>query len=196
MSRNYLETIKIVDGVVMNLLYHQRRLDTVLNLLNTTTIWNLQDLIKPPSSGVYKCRLLYNEKTINIEYIKYEKRSIKRLKLVYDNTIEYSIKYEDRKCLNELFKKREECDDILIVKNALITDTTIANIAFYDGSKWLTPKSPLLQGTVRQRLLEESKIIEKDIKVQDLKTFSKVALMNAMIDFDIIAKDNIEEIIC
>jgi 4-amino-4-deoxychorismate lyase len=40
------------------------------------------------------------------------------------------------------------------------------------------------------------KIIEEDIRVQDLKKFSKVALMNAMIDFDIITKYNLKDIIC
>ena len=84
------------------------------------------------------------------------------------------------------FDKRESCDDILIVKNGYITDTSIANIALYDGNSWITPKVPLLKGTTRQRYLDNAKILESDIKVQDLKKFSKIALLNAMIDFDII----------
>jgi len=47
-------------------------------------------------------------------------------------------------------------------------------------------KQPLLKGTTRARLIDEGKIIEADIKVQDLRTFSKVALLNAMIDFDVL----------
>jgi len=92
--------------------------------------------------------------------------------------------------------QKEQCDDILIIKKGLVSDTSIANIAFYDGKLWFTPKAALLKGTCRTRLLLEGKIIEKEIRVEDIKKYKKIALMNAMIDFDIIASDNIEEIIC
>ena len=74
--------------------------------------------------------------------------------------------------------------------------TSIANIAFFDGVDWISPKKPLLKGTTRARLLKERKLILKDIRKDDLKAFTKAALMNAMIDFDIIAEDKIEELIC
>jgi len=77
----------------------------------------------------------------------------------------------------------------LIVKNSLITDTSIANIAFFDSIRWVTPALPLLKGTTREKLLREGKIFEENIHVDDLERFSKVALMNAMIDFDIITKN-------
>ena len=53
---------------------------------------------------------------------------------------------------------------------------------------WITSKNCLLKGTTRNRLLEEKFLIEKDISIKMLKKASKIALMNAMIDFDI--KDN------
>ena len=95
-----------------------------------------------------------------------------------------------------LFSQKENCDEILIVKNGLLCDTSIANIALFDGRKWMTPKTPLLEGTTRQRLLESGFLTVKDIAVEDLKMYSQMALMNAMIDFDIIADKKIEEIIC
>lgn len=73
----------------------------------------------------------------------------------------------------------------MIIKNGLISDTTIANIAIYLDGIWITPKKPLLKGTTRDRYLKEGKLIEKDISAEDLKA-SKIALMNAMIDFDIL----------
>ena len=69
-------------------------------------------------------------------------------------------------------------------------------MAFYDGNTWVTPSSALLEGTTRKRLLESGKIVLKEIKVEEIKGFQKIALMNAMIDFDIIAQDNLEDIIC
>jgi len=195
-SKKYLETLKSVNGKVINLSYHQQRLEGVVSTFKNTRVYNLENILNPPKDGIYRCRVLYDEKSIEVEYITYIKRQVKSLKLVYSDDIEYSRKYANRDDIDELFLLRAECDDILIVKSGLITDTSIANIAFYDGSKWLTPKRPLLKGTIREKYIQERKIFEKDIFVEDLNNFSKVALMNAMIDFDIITKENIEEIIC
>lgn len=198
MKSEFLETIKVVDAKPLHLDYHQKRYESVLKHFGITEHKELSDFIKPPSDSLYRCRLVYtphNIDTIYIEYIKYNKRNIKKLKLVYDDNIDYSFKYTDRTELDRLYQNREDADDVLIVKNSLITDTTIANIAFYDGI-WYTPKTPLLKGTVRQRLLDEGKIKELDIRVEDIPKFSKVALLNAMIDFDIIADENIKDVFC
>jgi len=195
-SKKYLETIKALDGVCYHLEYHQRRLEGVLNSLNAEQKYKLSSLLLPPKKGLFRCRVVYDEEQIEISYIPYQKREIKSLKIVASNKIEYSDKYADRSSIDKLFMKKEQCDDILIVKNSLITDTSIANIAFFDGAVWLTPKTPLLYGTTRERLLNESKIVEQDIKIEDINGFLKVALMNAMIDFAIIAEENIGEIIC
>ena len=193
---DFLETIKAVDGKICNLKYHQKRYEKVLKSFNIDKFKNLKDYLSPPTDGLYRCRLVYNAKSIDIEYIKYKKREINTLKLVYDDSIEYSIKSTSRKELDVLFSKRDLCDDVLIVKNSLLTDTTIANIALYNGKEWLTPKTPLLKGTTRQRLLDEHKIIEADITVNDIYNYKKLALLNAMIDFDIIASNDLKDIIC
>lgn len=192
MYKIFIETIKAVDGEVFHISYHQDRYESVLKKFGIKEVKNLNLYLKPPKNGLYRCRLTYDlSKTpheIEVSYHEYNKRDISSLKLVYDDYIEYSMKYANRDELDRLFALRAECDDILIVKNSFITDTTIANIAFYDSNRWITPALPLLNGTTRQRLLDEGKIIEKDIHVEELKNFSKVALMNAMIDFDIITK--------
>ncbi|MFT5836343.1 MAG: 4-amino-4-deoxychorismate lyase [Sulfurimonas sp.] len=196
MSKNYLETIKSLDGEIFNLLYHQRRYASVLKSLGISEFKNLKEFLNPPASGLYRCRLSYDEQEINITYHKYKKRDVKSIKLVYDDEIDYSKKYSDRSELDNLFNKRENCDEILIVKNSLVTDTTIANVAFYNDGLWYTPKKPLLKGTTRARLLDAGKIMEKDIYVKDLKNYSKVALMNAMIDFDIITEYDLKDVTC
>ncbi len=45
---------------------------------------------------------------------------------------------------------------------------------------------PLLKGTTRARLLKEKRLFEEDIHLKDLDRFSGFALMNAMIDFDVV----------
>ncbi len=180
---------------MLHLEYHQKRYESVLKSFGINKFQNLGEHIRPPLSGVYKCRLLYNEKILNISYTLYEKRDIKSLKLIYSQCIEYSQKSASREKLDALFALKENSDDIVIVKNNLISDTSIANIALYKDGIWFTPEKPLLNGTTRQRLLDEGKLQTKNIAVDDLKSYTKVALLNSMIDFDIIQK-NLKDIIC
>ena len=188
----YLETIKVLDGKFYNLEYHQRRLDKTVKNANII----LKEIIIPPLCGLFRCRVIYNNNNYEILYYPYKKKNIQTLKLVFDDAINYEKKYADRSQIEVLMKQKSQCDDILIVKNGLITDTSIANVAFKYKSNWVTPKKPLLYGTTRTRLLEKHKIIQEDISVKDLENFTQVALMNAMVDFDIISNKNIREIIC
>jgi len=166
--------------------YHQKRYESVVSFFGVKDIKNLEDYIKAPKTGIFRCRLVYNKHDISISYHEYKKRDIRSLKLIFNNEIEYSMKSAFREDLDNLYAQKQDCDDILIIKNLLVTDTSIANIAFYNNSEWITPKNPLLKGTTRARLLDEGKLIEADIKVQELRNFSKVALLNAMIDFDVL----------
>ena len=83
-------------------------------------------------------------------------------------------------------------DEIIIEKEGYLTDTTISNIAFYDGEKWVTPSHPLLPGTMRAKLLDEGFLHKKEIKKEDLKNYSQIALMNSMIGFKILNNFTIE----
>ena len=196
MNNEFLETIRCEDGKVFHLRYHQLRYEDVLRSLGCNEYKDLRTLIKPPEKGLYRCRLVYTIEDIEIEYIAYKKRDVKTLKLVFDDTIEYSKKYADREKINELFERRDGADDILIIKNNRVTDTSIANVAFFNGKEWITPINPLLKGTTQVRLLEEGKIIAKEIFVDELSSFTGLALLNAMIDFDIIAQENIRDTYC
>jgi len=141
--------------------------------------------LKPPKKGLYRCRVVYEDIILSMEYIPYIQKDIKSFKLIH-SSIDYPLKYENRDEINRLFEKKETSDEIIIVKDGLITDTSIANICLYDGKHWLTPRTPLLKGTTRQRLLDNNQIVLADIKYQDIHKFTKIALLNAMIDFHII----------
>lgn len=186
-DRSFFETIKAVDGKLFNLPYHQRRYESVLNSFGIKDTQNLESFIKPPQSGLYRCRFVYDIKgSIAVTYHEYNKRDVSSLKLIFNNDIDYSFKSTNRDEIDILYKQRDKSDDILIIKNLLVTDTSITNIALYKNGIWITPKAPLLKGTTRARLLDEGKIVEADIKVSELREFSKVALLNAMIDFDVL----------
>ncbi len=193
---SFIETIKVLDGRVYNILYHQERYESVLNSFGFLKYENLIDYINPPQLGLYRCRVIYTDEKISVTYHEYKRKEIVSLKLLYNDEIDYRYKSKDREKIDALYVKREKCSDILIVKNSYITDTSIANIALYKNGIWVTPKNPLLKGTTRARLIKEEKIVEEDISVKDIFEYSKIALLNAMIDFDIIQQKNIRDIIC
>ena len=181
MNKRLLETLKCLNGKVYHLPYHQQRMDYSRKVLGYSTPLTLS--LNPPKKGLYRCRVIYDENIIKIEYLAYTQKPIHSLKLI-STDINYALKYEDRSEINALIS--DESDEIILVKDGLITDTSIANICCYDGTQWLTPKKPLLKGTTRQRLLDENRIYEADIKKEDILNCEKIALCNAMIDFSII----------
>jgi len=188
-----LETIKIEDGKVMHLPYHQTRCtESRKALFKAQDILDLDPVIKAPPLGVWRCRICYAQRIKSIEYIPYVTKTIHILKIV-PSTLNYAYKYADRSTLSSLLDKQGDADDIIIEKEGYLTDTTIANIAFYDGKQWFTPSKPLLEGTTRRRLLDEGFLQTKDIRIQDLQDYTQVALMNAMIGFDIVKNTHIQD---
>jgi 4-amino-4-deoxychorismate lyase len=74
--------------------------------------------------------------------------------------------------------QNKEVDEVIFTQNGLIKDCTIGNLAFLKGPTWFTPKQPMLNGTTRRRLINENKIQEVDILVQDLASYSHLCLIN------------------
>jgi 4-amino-4-deoxychorismate lyase len=180
-----LETIKIKDGHALNLHLHEMRMKhSVLGIYGNNLTVNLERIIQcPPDlvSGVVKCRVIYSNAVESVTFEAYKPRLIRSLRLVYTNDIEYQYKYLDRGCFTHLLDGIEE-DDILIVKHGLITDTSFANIICWDGTRWITPKTPLLRGTKRQQLIKAGSLTEADIHPSDLEQFPEVRIINAMLD--------------
>lgn len=186
MSR-FIESICIVDGKIRNISFHQARMNrSRYKILGINEEINLEQFIissQIPPIGKYKCRIIYAEKIQSIEFIPYKIRSINSVKLIENNEIEYQYKFLDRSTFEFLSDSVTE-DEILIVKNGKITDTSYSNIIFFDGDNWITPSTFLLNGTMRQYLLKSNQLIEKDIYTNDLKNFISFKLINAMMDFE------------
>ena len=188
-QESYFETIKCEDFEVFNLEYHKKRISKTVGVN-----FNLQEYIYPPSTKLLKCKVTYTQnEIINIKYDEYIKKDIKSFKLVYDDNILYSKKSINRHDINNLNLQKKDCDEIIIIKNNLITDTSIANIAIYYNNQWLCTKKPLLEGTTMKRLINDGILKENNITVDMLKKSSKIALMNAMIDFDIITNFKLKD---
>ena len=172
----FLETLRAENGHIRYLEYHKNR-------MKNSCAKDIELNLNPPQIGVWRVRVIYSQTIESIEYLPYRQPSIKSLQMLQADNLNYSHKFANREDLNNLFKQRKSADDVLIIKNSLITDTTIANIAFFDGKNWLTPSLPLLNGTTRLRLLDEKLLITADIKENEVKSFEKFALMNTLIGF-------------
>jgi len=132
----------------------------------------------------YKCRVVYDAQTIQVEFVPYSKKTIEKLVVKVDDTIEYGFKYSNRKRFDELTKDLRADEEVLIVKNDLLTDTSFTNIALFDGEKWYTPSKPLLQGVQRAHLLSEKIIFERNIRATDLPNYFSIKLFNALNDWE------------
>ncbi len=182
----FIETIRIEDGKVYNLDYHIERFNRTRAAFWKGSIpIDLRALVSPQSlAGIYKCRVVYGREIEEITYVPYQMRDVSSLRLVIADTVGYTYKSTNRENLNALYAQRKMADDILIVKEGCLTDTSIANIALYDGHTWFTPARPLLRGTKRAELLDRKLIVEKDIPQISLKDYSHIMLFNAMIDWE------------
>lgn len=189
--------MRLEDGILQNARYHKMRVErTIRNYYHRNLPPELNDLgffiddAGLPDAyriGRVKCRMLYDFAdsipSYKFEYTHYHKRVVSSLRLV-EGSPDYCFKYTDRRVINHLFDKRDGCDDIIIVKNGLLTDASAANIAIVKDNRWFTPSKPLLKGTERARLIKEGKLYEADIRASELYDFDAVVLINAMCPFE------------
>ncbi len=185
-----LETIRFNAGKFSNIELHQRRFnDSRRQLFNCKDEINLISILNSykknqPDYQLLKCRVIYDAEIESVEFIPYNLPNITSLKLVSCDEIEYNHKYFDRSHINKLMLRKGDADDIIFVKNGLITDSSFANLLFFNGNQWITPTQPLLKGTQRARLIEQEQVITADIRTADLSNFTKVRLINAMLRFE------------
>ncbi|MBW6535217.1 MAG: aminotransferase class IV family protein [Mariniphaga sp.] len=194
-----VETIKCKNGELSNLCYHQARFNltrrALFRLKEKISLEKFIEIPKKCRTGLFRCRIIYDEKIEKIEFHSHQYRSVRSLKLIEANDLDYRFKYTNRQKLNSLFEQRGNCDDILIVKNGFITDSYIANVVFFDGRKWWTPDTPLLPGTQRARLIHEKKISVCPLTPKDLPKYEKAGLINAMQDLEEMPEISIANIV-
>lgn len=195
----FIETLRIYKGKIQNLEEHNARFNhtrktffPLLSPIDLTSLIEIPELFGP--EDIVKCRIVYKESSIKVGFEKYKKAKIESIKLVNADHIDYAFKYSDRQKLKELHQIKGDCDDILMVKNGMITDTYYCNVALRKNNQWFTPSTPLLLGTQRSYLLKNNILKELLISKSELPSFEKIALFNAMIPFDEKIEINIENI--
>lgn len=194
----FIESIKVEDQELFLLEFHQKRVNGTFAHFGKEGSIDLAKIFKNlehDEDGLYKMRLVYDmDKKVRTQMIPYAIPEIQDFQLVENNSFDYSFKFEDRKELEKM-KMKSRAEEIIIVKNNHITDTSFSNILFLKGKDWFTPSTYLLNGVQRQHLLKKKKIKEAEITMQNIKEFSHFQLINAMNDFDDMFIYPIEKII-
>lgn len=187
MKLQFSEAIKLKDGVFYNLPYHQARMDRTLDEFGGMRIHLASALANTNSEieqGLFKCRLVYGRYGIeDVAFIPYSPRLITTVEMVIADDIEYGYKYTDRECLNKLHGQ-SDCDDIIIIKNGLVTDAFASNLVFESAEGLFTPDSCLLSGTKRRFLLDQGKIRQRRIRMGDIYSYNCIRFINAMVDLE------------
>lgn len=179
---SFLETICIENGYPKNLFYHQKRVNETfecffqgMNPLMLESIFEKADL---PKQGIYRCRIIYDEEIQSLEFITYQEKNIRTLKIVDTEDFDYGFKWSDRSYFQQILKENPTFDEVIFHKNGFIQDCSIANLALLKEGIWYTPKNPMHWGTTRSRLIDEQLIQEHDIKVSELHLYSHICLIN------------------
>lgn len=180
-----IETICYENGIFHRIPLHDDRMNRARRhfLGVCAPIYLTQSLEVPENlkNEKVRCRVTYSDAIENIEYESYIFKKIENLKLVEEDAIDYSFKYKNRDSLNRLLEDCGSKDEILIVRNGLITDTSFTNIIFLQNGYWYTPALPLLHGTRRTEYLFNRKIFPRNIRPEELKYYEEARLINAML---------------
>lgn len=184
----FIETMCVEQGRIINLGYHLARvMRTRKHFWNMQTPIPVNKLLAIAATQTEKAKLRFEydgDNIYNLSCTPYNIKKVETLRLVINDDIEYTYKNTNRSVLNQLKSQADGADEIIIVKRNHITDTSYTNIALFDGTQWVTPSTPLLNGTRRAQLLDAGRLIEREVSITNLSSFQSISLINAMMDLN------------
>lgn len=184
----FIESIRVENGVIFLLEEHQRRVNETFQCFgkqeNTIKLNKVFEKENFEKNGIFKFRIEYDlEGNFITENSPYMRAEIKEFQLIINDNVDYSFKYKNREVLEEM-KRKSEGREIIIIKNQCVTDTSFSNIVFFKNGQWFVPRTYLLNGVQRQFLLKNNKIKEIEIGLDNIFQYSHFKLINAMNDLE------------
>lgn len=189
------ETLKIINGKVMNVTRHLKRLNTSLKCLDIEKEITKEEVLDEAKNFANAFKILVSpENTLFLEredpYVSLNRE--KGLQVEISNQIRNSTEeltyHKSLAYYNNILglrKIRENgaFEGLLFNEKDELTEGFISNFFFTKKGKIYTPKvsSGLLEGTMREWLLEEFSIKERTIKKEELENFDGVFLTNSLI---------------
>jgi len=131
----------------------------------------------------HKVRVVYGPILASISHQRYVQRTINSISLVEVEDYDYRFKYEDRGQI-EKWREASGADEIIMMKDGLVTDASYANLALFDGKDWFTPAHCLLHGVMRQYLIDKGRLVARKIHQADVRQFKRISFINAMLGLD------------
>ena len=129
-----------------------------------------------------KCRVTYGGSGIQkIDFEPYTPRPINSLRIVDGGNIDYHLKYADRNALGRLTAMSDGADDVIIMKNRLVTDATYANLVFIAGTRLLTPATPLLRGVMVSHLIATGQVTALPLTLSDICPGNRLGITHVML---------------
>ena len=110
-------------------------------------------------------------------------RRIASVALVRADGLDYRYKYADRSTLEEL-RRGSGCDEVVLLQEGFLTDSSFSNIVLGDASGLYTPDRPLLAGTRRAELLRTGRVTARPIRAEELKHYAYLWFVNAMVGLE------------
>ncbi len=183
----FIESIKVEEQKAFLLEYHQKRVNDTFKHFKKENPPDLLQIFRKllhQKNGLFKLRILYDlQGNYDCEIQPYSVPHISDFQMINGDDLKYCFKYENRQFFTEL-KSEAKAEEIIIVQNGHITDTSFSNLIFFKNETWVTPSTFLLNGVQRQFLLKNNQIKETRITVENLKTFSHFRIINAMNDMN------------
>ncbi|URA09656.1 aminotransferase class IV [Thermospira aquatica] len=182
----FFETICLEKDGFHLLAYHQKRLnDVFLKFYPGEKPWELKKLLQPVPKvqTKTKCRFVYGKDGYQIFYEPYTLRRIEKVRIL-EKDISYPYKFTDRAEFEKYASLCKDGEMVVFSREGHITDSLVSNVVFFDGKHWITPTTYLLNGVKRQFYLEKHRILEKEITIQDMKSYTHIGFINAMIDLE------------
>ena len=133
--------------------------------------------------GLVKCRVVYDESVRRVEFAPYRLRRIASVALVRADGLDYRYKYADRSTLEEL-RRGSGCDEVVLLQEGFLTDSSFSNIVLGDASGLYTPYRPLLAGTRRAELLRTGRVTARPIRAEELEHYAYLWFVNAMVGLE------------
>ncbi|ERP32197.1 aminotransferase class IV [Chitinivibrio alkaliphilus] len=178
-----IESIRLEEGEVYLIDYHQGRLDDSRMAMGWTGHLSIEEELSRmdlPRTGIHKIRLLYGSAFVESTCTPYTHRPIRSLRVVRADSLTYPYKYADRTGIEQVFAQRRDCDDVICIRHGVVTDSSYCTLCFGDGTTWYTPDTPLLPGVMRQFLLDQGILKPRRITVEEIPSFQAIGCINAM----------------
>ncbi|WP_374331152.1 aminotransferase class IV [Soonwooa sp.] len=183
----FIESIKVEDQKIFLAELHQQRMIETFSHFEKDCRIDILEVFKNlnhDEDGLYKFRLVYDlENNFKTQMLPYSISEIEDFELVTNDNLNYQFKYIDRKNL-DLLKQKSHANEVIILQNGNVTDTSFSNLLFLKDKTWYTPETYLLNGVQRQHLLKQRQIKSTAISVDNILKFSHFQIINALNDFD------------